>query len=373
MGGVANSVSGLFGGGNATNPINKFSNSALDPVTGAASNTAGQILSTIPKTIIASGIGQVPLANQTDAQNQINYSQLMANNNTGDSQNYLRQANSQFGNVQNAIDTTQGSINNAQQVAQWGNQSNAIDLLKQQAEGTAPSAAQAQLTAGNNQAIAQQHALANSGNLSQMIGGQKAAMDNAAQLAQSNANAATQLQATQQQVGQQNYASAAAQQAAQVAQNANLQQQQAAQQANLYGTQLGTGTNLAGTAANAQGQATTGQLGALGIQQDALKATGQNQAAAAGGLMNAIGGGASAMLGVAHGGKIPGKVKGGDKTSNDTVPAMLSSGEIVIPVSALKSKDKAIKFLLKVMEGKDAPEPRKLSAEEIIKLKKKAK
>lgn len=49
---------------------------------------------------------------------------------------------------------------------------------------------------------------------------------------------------------------------------------------------------------------------------------------------------------LAHGGAVPGKapVKG-DSAKNDTVPAMLSPGEVVIPRSALGSPDKLLAFL----------------------------
>lgn len=49
--------------------------------------------------------------------------------------------------------------------------------------------------------------------------------------------------------------------------------------------------------------------------------------------------------GMAHGSKVPGKAKvDGDSEKNDTVPALLSPGEIVVPRSAAKDPDKAAAF-----------------------------
>lgn len=375
-------------------PISSAVGGIATPISGVLGNAAASAIvpaaAGIYQAVQQSGIGKVQQANQIPLQNQINATSSLAHSDQNQGQSLLNQAGNQLNSTQgainqsqNSLNTGQGAVNLAQQTALGGNEANALSLLQAQANGTAPSAAQAQLTAANNQAIAQQHALANSGNLSQMIGGQKSAMENAAQLAQSNANAATQLRATQQQTGQQNYASAAGQQAGQVAQNAGLQQQQtaqqqqqAAQQAGIYGTQLNTGTTLTGQSAGLQGTAQTGQLNAAQLQQQALTATGQNQATAAGGLVSGLTSAATGAIGgaagAAKGGVVPGYSKGGsvDKESDDTTQMMLSPGEVIIPKSALVSKEKAIKFLEKVMEGL-GPKPRELSREELLKLKKK--
>jgi hypothetical protein len=48
---------------------------------------------------------------------------------------------------------------------------------------------------------------------------------------------------------------------------------------------------------------------------------------------------------MAHGSVVPGKAKvDGDSYSNDTVPALLSPGEIVVPRSAAKDPEKAAAF-----------------------------
>jgi hypothetical protein len=48
---------------------------------------------------------------------------------------------------------------------------------------------------------------------------------------------------------------------------------------------------------------------------------------------------------MAHGAKVPGTAKvDGDSEKNDTVPALLSPGEIVVPRSAAKDPEKAAAF-----------------------------
>lgn len=237
-------------------------------------------------------IGTVSAADQTALQNQITQQQALASQNQAQSGVVQGQANQSLANVQQAQGTAQGILNEANDLNASGRDpvSQSIALLQAQANGTAPSAAQAVLQSGKNQAIAAQQAIANSGNASQMISGQKTALDNAANLTQQAANQATQLQATQQQVGQQNFANAASTQAQTANANAALQQQQAAQQASLYGTQVGQATNLAGIAQTGNAAGLGGQAAALGQTQGALTATGQNQAAAAGGGLNAAGG-----------------------------------------------------------------------------------
>lgn len=288
--GAANSVISagtniLSGKGGATDLTNLATGGA-----GGATSGAGQDIANIVNAVVP----EVPIADQSQLQQQIQNSQAQANQNQADSQYLQNKANLQYGSVQQAIGQSQGAINNAQQTNQGGNVANSLALLQAQANGTAPSAAQAQLQSGKDQAIATQHALANSGNLSQQISGQKTAMDNAASLTQQAANQATQLQATQQQVGQQTYANAAAQQASTANANAQTQQQQAAQQASLYNSQLGAATNYAGQANTANSNAISGQTNALGIQQQALGQTAQNRAQALGGMLNA-GGGALAL------------------------------------------------------------------------------
>ncbi len=72
----------------------------------------------------------------------------------------------------------------------------------------------------------------------------------------------------------------------------------------------------------------------------------------------------------AHGAYVPGKAKvAGDSPKNDTVPAMLSPGEIVIPRSKAKDADKAKAFIDELMRKKKAKdEPTKSGYSKILEL-----
>lgn len=205
-------------------------------------------------------------------------------------------------------------------------------------------------------------------------------------------------------LAQRQYLQSAAQQGQQTAQQAGilgLQEQQARQGQfanylnSLYGHQastLGAATGAAGGFANAVGanQARQDQL-----NQQLLGAAGSGAAAGAGMFGGGAGGGAAggramaggagdamamspAMMLAAHGGEVPshgprsivgkhfhnmksgGHVPGqasvdGDSYKNDTVPAMLSPGEVVIPRSVMQSDDapkKAAKFVAAVLAKK---------------------
>lgn len=89
-----------------------------------------------------------------------------------------------------------------------------------------------------------------------------------------------------------------------------------------------------------------------------------------GGYFNALGGiGGAAAGGMSQGGKVPGKAdKGGDSYDNDTVPAMLSPGEIVVPRSQTQSAEKAKEFIDHLMKQKSK---KKLSYVDVLKAKKK--
>ena len=271
--------------------------------------------------MVDSVIPQVPIADQTQLQNQINSSSNMAQTALSNASSQQGQANQNLGLAQNqilgnsqnainqgqgAIQNAQGAVNNAQQVNQGvnSNVNNSIDLVGQTAAGggAAQQAANATLQQGSDKAIQQQQSMANSGNLSQMIGGQRNAMTNAANIQEQNALNASLLQANLASTAQGQYTGAAAQQAGQAAQNASLQQQaglqqnQATQLTNIGAAQTGAAQGYTGAANAAQGNAITGQTGALGIQQQALGQTAQYRAQALGGLMNAGGGIAGASL-----------------------------------------------------------------------------
>ncbi len=86
----------------------------------------------------------------------------------------------------------------------------------------------------------------------------------------------------------------------------------------------------------------------LGLAQNAQKA-GTNAIAGAGGLLGAL---------LSDGGEVPGKPKVfGNDSRNDTVPAWLSPGEIVIPRSHAESPESAAQFVaaLRASKGREMP------------------
>lgn len=248
------------------------------------------------------------------------------------------------------------------------------------ANGTGPNPAQAALNQSTGQNIAQQAALmagqrgagANAGLIARQIGQQGAGIQ------QQAAGQSATMQAQQQLAGMQ-----------------ALQQQQQ-QLANLSTNQVGQQAGaLQGYNAAAQGQQGN-LLSALGGYNNAnVAATGSQNAANAhiagmnannqAGLIKGLGSAVGTAIGLADGGvvnnpqsyytnyfnnyasggvikgegyannlePVPGQAKvAGDSSKNDTVPAMLSPGEVIIPKSVMESKDPsnmAAKFIEAVM------------------------
>jgi len=102
--------------------------------------------------------------------------------------------------------SNQGYLTSAQ-----GSEQNALSILQGAATGNAPSQAQGILQQGLDQSIASQYALAQSGNLSQQVAGQKEAQNNIAQLQQQTANQAGMLRAQEMATNRQAYAAATGQ------------------------------------------------------------------------------------------------------------------------------------------------------------------
>lgn len=226
------------------------------------------------QTLINNSLGDLTSAQYNNYLNQLQRQQ--------DAKNALGSA--QFNLNQGGQDLNQANVMNTQ-----GNVANALNYLQNAASGNAPSAAQAQLQSGKDQAIATQFALANSGNTSQMIGGQKEAMMNAANLNQQAANQAAILRANEMAAARGQYAQGSAQQASQAAQNVGLRGQQAAQYGNLYNTAQAASNAqdaLRQSAASSAGQLA---LGATGLQQGVNTANAANANAVTGGLLNGIG------------------------------------------------------------------------------------
>jgi hypothetical protein len=120
---------------------------------------------------------------------------------------------------------------------------------------------------------------------------------------------------------------------------------------NLYGQQaqqnLGQQQVLQGAIGNQNQAAMGGQQINAGVAAGNAK----NQAGLIGGLLQ--GGGALLTKMMSEGGHVPGHAAfGGDSYANDTVPAMLSPGEIVIPRSKAHDPDLAKEFIDHLMSTK---------------------
>lgn len=244
------------------------------------------------------------------------------------------QVTQQYGNAASAIDQQQQFVNALFAQNGTGNQNTGMQMLLNQAQGTGPNPALAQL----NQATAN-----NTANQAALMAGQRGSSANPALMArlaaqQGSANqqnavgqAAT-LQAQQQAQAQQQYANQAAQQVAQQGQGvAGLNQ--AAQ--GLYG-QVSGNVNQQNSAAIQNASQQNSANAAINSQ------IAQGQMGMAGGLLNAGGAALGVMKPMAQGGVVPGKAAmPGDHPANDTVAAKLSPGEVVIPKSIMESSDPA--------------------------------
>lgn len=239
-----------------------------------------------------SGTGGTSIKNAdpTQLQNEIDKANAQSQNYYNTGSNLQNSANSYTNQAGQSINNTNAAITNANNVAQGGDVSNSLSNLQGQANGTAPTAATGVMQQGTDQAIQTQQAMANSGNTSQMISGQKNAMNNAAGIQETNANQAGQIAANQQMQGSQAYANAAAQQSAQVANNVDMQQKQSALYSGLGNQQNQAALGYGGLSNQSMNSALTGQNSIYTTQQGANNMQGQVNAGVAGGTTNAIGG-----------------------------------------------------------------------------------
>lgn len=296
----------------------------------------------------------------------------------------------------------QNGLGNQSQV--YNQMQGLVPQLQDLANGTGPNPAQAQLAQATAQNVAQTAALqggqrggnANVGMLARQIGqqgantqqqaaGQAATLGAQQQLAgigalqnqQAALGSLAGNQVAQQQSGLQQYAGntlagIGQQNQSNVAQQSNLNSTNAEIQAK----QAAAGNGLLGGALGALGTAVAGPLGSLlggslgeGVTKALSpvapqKAPGLARGGQVSGLSEYLGGmddtpamatGGKVNKDMRTGGKVPGKPKvGGTKDSykNDTVPAKLSPGEIVLPRSVTKSEDpagNAAKFVAAVL------------------------
>ena len=224
---------------------------------------------------------------------------------------------------------------------QHGQNDLAQALIAQQ-NGQGPNPAQSMLTAAQGQNAAQAAGVyANNRAINPALAARQAATMQA-QTNQTAGNQAATLRAQQQLAAQ--------------GQLGGLYGQMAGQNANLYGV------NQQATAARNQA---VNQQYATQVQQQLGQQ--QNKNNVIGSILGGIGTLGAAAIGAAHGGEIPqsfasflqgGHVPGkalvsGDNKKNDTVPAMLSPGEVVIPRSASSDPEKAKEFIDHIMKNKE--------------------
>jgi hypothetical protein len=260
----------------------------------------------------------------------------------------MNNVNQAIANTQAQQDAAQKLL--AQQQAQvglaQGTTDTSLNLLQAAAEGKAPSAAQGILQQGADQAIANQMAMANAGNMSNQIVRQRAAADQGANIQQQTANQAGMLRANE------------------MANARSAFNQGASQNLGLgIGAQQGT-QGLLGQLVGTQGNIAVGKAG---IEQQAASQSAAGRMGLIGGLLNSVGGAAMNMAGggakpsaapaaMSEGGVVEGKeVVKGDSEKNDIVPTLLSAGEIVIPKSATKDLKSAVSFLEKIMHERGEP------------------
>jgi len=234
-----------------------------------------------------------------------------------------------------------------QQAQNMAQQQALAQALQAQMSGAGPSVAQQALKQATNRNIQQNTAMIASQKGINPALAQKLAAQNAAAMGQEAAAQGATLQAQEQlaargqlgglygQMGQQNL----------TAQSQYLQGVQGQNQINA-GIEAQNAANMAGLAGgviNAAGSALTAGLGGA-------------KTAPMGGSGGGAGGGSRTVQGMmtpmSEGGKVDGKAKvKGDSEKNDTVPAMLSPGEIVIPRSHSDSPEKAKEFIDHLMKG----------------------
>lgn len=156
--------------------------------------------------------------------------------------------------------------------------------------------------------------------------------------------------------------------ARQAARGATAANQQAAGQSGLMRAQqqLESQKLLAGQGQGLMQQTNQAMLGSAGIGADVAKQNLAMKGQLTGGLMNAIGGGL-ALKYMSEGGKVSGKAEvSGDSPANDTVPAMLSPGEIVVPRTKSGDADSAKEFIDHLMKSEGKPKSKSMSYGELL-------
>lgn len=292
------------------------------------------------------------------------------------------QADTSYGQTQQGIMQQQNFLNALAAQNGAGNLQSVFNQYQGLANGTGPNPALAQLNETTGQNIAGQAALmagqrgagANAGLLARQIASQGANVQQQAAGQAATLNAQQQLAAlgqlgnvAGQQVGaQQNalsgYNQAALNQQQNVLSGINAQNQnRIAMQSNINNANAG----VAGKNQETQGGLLGGALGGLGSAAMGFLSPAKAVASAAAPVITSDNYGNSTSLlpggfNASNGGKVPGKPKVfGDSERNDTVPAKLSPGEIVIPRSILQSANPALAAAHFVQEQLSKPTSKK--------------
>jgi hypothetical protein len=219
---------------------------------------------------------------------------------------------------QEGVDQYQEDLNRKNSIYQG--QNNLAQALQAQMNGTGPNPAQTQYL---------QNVQNNIANSQGMIASQRGL--NPALAARMGVNTASNLNQ------QGSLGSALLQQNQQIAATSNL--------GNLYGQMQGGNLNYIGEQDGLNNSANK-------LNAGVAAGNANRNAGIAGGLINAGGGLGAAAVGAAHGALIKGNAKvSGDSPTNDTVPTMLSPGEIVIPRSHAHDPEKAKEFVDHLLEN----------------------
>lgn len=234
------------------------------------------------------------------------------------------------------------------------------NALLAQSQGAGPNPALEQLKAATQQ-NAQQGAglIASQKGINPALAARMAAQ-NTANANQQAAGQAANMRAQQQLGAQSNLGNVYGQLSGEQLQNQQILQNAQAQQNNAINTRsnIASGLSAANTKASqqgAQGVLTTGGSllsGMAGFMAGGGEVGGDDDDSS-GLLQTATKLAPLAMALISKGGHVPGKAKvEGDSYSNDTVPTMLSPGEIVVPRTKAKDPDKAKAFIDQLMAKK---------------------
>jgi hypothetical protein len=229
------------------------------------------------------------------------------------------------GALGNSLEPQTSMPNNALNPGVTGAQNQLVSQLQQQANGQGPNPALGMMRKANDENIRQNTGfVASQKGINPALAGRLAAQ-NQAMMAQKNAADMGIIQAQQQIQAQQNLAGVLSGQ-----QTANIQNQQLQLQNQQANNQRST--QMFGGVLNGIG----GYLGHKYGQPDVQKAQQQED-----------------VVQMSEGGHVPGEAKVmGNSEANDTVPAMLSPGEIVIPRTHAKSPEMAKRFIDQVLKNK---------------------